>query len=126
MEGHRGRVTSDSEALVYRLASHLAYAQRAMRNCFAATWLLLVTGPLAASVAGYSKNEAPRDARSAQSLANLKAKAVRGDAGSQITLGFKCLEGQGVAANINEGLDWIARGISQMEKIVASATPAGG
>jgi uncharacterized protein len=91
-----------------------------MRRRFDAMCSLLATGLVAAAVAGCSKSDAPRDAANAQSLADLKAKDARGDAGSQVMLGFKYLEGQGVATNIDEGLGWIARGISQMEEIVAS------
>ena len=56
-----------------------------------------------------------------QSFQLTKRAAAAGDISAQVTLGFKYLEGLGVATNSDEGLRWIRTGISAMEDAVAKA-----
>ena len=103
---------------------------------------LLTAGLLTACLAGCSKSEVPNrsgkpligqtnavplvsllsaEGAAETSIADLKAKAEKGDISAQVVLGFKYVEGLGVATNSDEGLRLIARGISQMEDRVAKA-----
>src|ERR1035441_6655372 len=113
-----------------------------MRSRFDNVCSLLAIGLLAALLAGCSKSEQPSQAGKPQfghtnvvpaasllsaedlsdtSIADLKAKAEKGDISAQVVLGFKYLEGLGVATNSDEGLRWIRLGLSAMEDLVAKA-----